>query len=325
MGIRRILIMSFLAALLAACGLNPVDPETEDKLPMLTGDQGIAGVSFQALFPITDIELKPVSGAGALLHVAEVPVGDSVYLFVTPAGKYCIEHYRFKNRDYDVGHLGQCFDVEAGKLSYSGTFTPTMPVLDQLTGGNNGGMEQHDNPGSFALALKQQYPRIAAAAYAAGSDQSVGDLVPAPKPVDYGGVCDLMTGEQASALLGEEVKPGAASRLGNLITCNYLKSDDESVHVIFQVCSDPVADLDDMIGKETLMTGGVMQPIQGFPGKAGTANKKHNYELDVALPDRLMMLVVDGTGRDDVQSAMIAAMQRMLPNVKTLAPDQPCA
>ena len=133
-----------------------------------------------------------------------------------------------------------------------------------------------------------------------------------------------MTTEQASELLGREVDPGTEWGLGNLVSCNYLHSDDVAVHVQFVTCGNQNQYLADNFGKEALMTGGVMQPIHGFPANAGIANKDHNYELNVVLPDRLIVLIVDGTKRDDIVPAMIAAMQKMLPSVKPMPP-KPCA
>lgn len=314
--------VGLMAALVAACATNP---DMEDRLPVLTGDQGIAAVSFESTFDISDVQIVATTGAGGSLRIPAVPTGDSVFLFVTPAGKYCMQHYRFKGHDFNAKQLDQCFDVETGKLSYSGTFSPTMSLVDQIIGGNfmNGGMEQHDNPRAFVSALDQQYPHITAAAYPSGSDQSIGEMKVPAKP-GASGVCDLMTTEQASELLGKGVDPGTEWGLGNLVSCNYLHSDDVSVHVQFVACGDQDQYLTDRFGKEALDTGGIMHPVQGFPGKAGVANKDHNYELNVALPDGLIVLIVDGTKRDDIVPAMIAAMQKILPNIKPMPP-KPCA
>jgi hypothetical protein len=316
--------------MLTAC--SNVQPYTEDRLPALGPNQGIAAIAFTHASDVFAVRIKPISGTGKTLEIPSLPDGESVFLFVTEAGRYCLDHFSSGAGSYYSAKDDQCFDVEVGKIAYGGMYQP-LPGLTILNGsvppeglGHGAVMVDVDDWPGFLRLMRAKYPHIAASAFATKSDVSLAQekLPPPPATPPPSGVCDLMTTEQASELLGKEVKPGVEWKFGNLTTCNYQHSDDESVHVHFEPCSDPNEDLDSSFGKESFATGGVMQPIQGFPGKAGIANKGHNYELNVALPDRMIILIVDGTKREDIVEAMVAAMQRILPNVKPLPP-QPCA
>jgi hypothetical protein len=140
-----------MAAILSACATAPLP---QDQSVTLWPDQGLAAVMIDTLDPISQVTFQQQGGGGKLI-VAAVPPGIGLYLFPTRAGRYCMTRFYYANFDFaaDKGAL-QCFQVLAGKLSYSGTLAPRVedgkPVTRQVL-----------DPQGFRVVLEQRYPTVA--------------------------------------------------------------------------------------------------------------------------------------------------------------------
>lgn len=318
-GIYRTIFLSLGCSLfLQACATHPF---TTDALPTLKPGEGIAGISFDAIEPLKQVRFADVAGNQKLL-IDHVPFGESAFLFVVPAGRYCVE--RYSTSEYgatiETPPDDRCFDVEAGKLSYSGTFTPdfnpgevagTAPYLP--------GMIRKDNPRAFLNALSLNYPHIAAAAFPTDSDRSVAELAP-PGPPPSGGICTLLKQEEAAQLLAMPVAAGTEFNTGVLDACNFLHSDDESVHVMIGSAQGIGAAFQG-VGYDASATGATSWiPILSLGDKASFGCKKSNCEIDVLWHARMLMVVVDGTDRQDIQEAL-TALTRVVFSRWLAAPD----
>lgn len=161
--------------LLQACAMHPM---TTDALPPLKSGEGIAGISFVSMLPLSKVRFYDAAGNQKLL-IDHVPPGQSAFLFVVPAGRYCIERYTIDEYGaiIETPPDDRCFDVEAGKLSYSGTFVPNFtPGETAGTAPYLPGMKRENRPRAFLNALSLSYPHIAAAAFPTGSERSVAEL-----------------------------------------------------------------------------------------------------------------------------------------------------
>lgn len=163
---RNLMAVAMLAVLLAGCGLAPVD---KGQSVSLGPNQGIAAVVLDALNPLVQVTLESSDPKGATLAIPNAPIGVTMYLFVVPAGRYCLSRYSVgmtNVRSDDPGH-GDCFDVVAGKVAYSGHLAPRAFnsggtwVKNQLVGYDIRTLQnfQWDD---FQKMLKDQYPQIAA-------------------------------------------------------------------------------------------------------------------------------------------------------------------
>jgi hypothetical protein len=139
-----------LAALLCGCAAAPLQ---HDQTVSLGSDQGLAAVMIDTLDPLTEVAFRQPDG-GRKLVVAAVPAGINIYLFPIRAGRYCMTGFHFANLDFKMGGAPECFQVSAGRLSYSGTLAPRVedgrPVTHQVM----------DLQG-FRVLLGEQYPTIA--------------------------------------------------------------------------------------------------------------------------------------------------------------------
>lgn len=154
-GIRRVLAVT-LAATLSACAMAPL---ARDQSVTLDADQGLAAVMIDTLDPISQVTFQ---GSSTKLVVASVPPGIGIYLFPARAGRYCLTHFHYANFDFaaDSG-LKQCFQVAAGRLSYSGTLAPRVEDGKPVT-------RQVQDPQGFRVLLEQQYPAVASQFPASG-------------------------------------------------------------------------------------------------------------------------------------------------------------
>ena len=148
---RRWLCMACLAALLGACAGAPLP---QDQSVTLYPDQGLAAVMIDTLDPITQVTFQQ-QGGGSKLIVAAVPPGIGLYLFPTRAGRYCLIRFHYANFDFAAEKRAlQCFQVTAGRLSYSGTLAPRVEEGKPVT-------RQVQDPQGFRVLLEQRYPRVA--------------------------------------------------------------------------------------------------------------------------------------------------------------------
>ncbi|HEY3644910.1 MAG TPA: hypothetical protein VGM16_06175, partial [Gammaproteobacteria bacterium] len=84
-----------------------------------------------------------------------VPPGIGLYLFPTRAGRYCMTGFHYANFDFSAeSGVRQCFEVRAGKLSYSGTLAPRVEDGKPVT-------RQVQDPQGFRVLLEERYPILA--------------------------------------------------------------------------------------------------------------------------------------------------------------------
>lgn len=139
--------------LLAGCGgTDTVKPDQDVSLP--PGD-GIAAVLFHTADQLTAVSIDSIDHKGADIGISFVDKGLNLYVFVVPAGTYCLTRfntgfYRFTQNEA----RGVCFDVLPGKVAYSGTLTP---------GSYDGGVrtDQNYDWAIFEKMFKDQYPKLA--------------------------------------------------------------------------------------------------------------------------------------------------------------------
>lgn len=311
--ISRCFFLSLLACtLLQACATNPI---ATDTLPPLKPGEGIAGISFDTVWELTPVMFGPASGDGPKLRISDVPLGQSAFLFVVPAGRYCLTSYVLAQNGLDMTnfHDDRCFDVEAGKLSYSGTFVPTYDPYEVLTRTHRDGrMTLQDRPRAFLNALSLSYPHIAAAAFPTGSDRSVADLAP-PGPPPSGGICALLSQKEAADILAMPVSDGHEFYMQTVDACNFMHSDDESVHVMVDSAEGRAA-LFKGVGYDAPATGATdWTAVPSLGDKAAFGCKKDNCEVDVLWQGRVLVLVVDGTDRKDIKDALTNLARKIFP------------
>lgn len=162
----RLMQVVGLAALLCGCGLAPID---DDQAVTLGPDQGIAAVVLDALNPISQFTIESTDPKGATIKVPSAPIGVSLYLFVVPAGRYCVSRYSVgmtNIRTDSPGH-GDCFDVVAGKIAYSGNLAPRAFnsggtwVRNELVGYDIRTLQNFEWP-QFEKKLRDEHPVLAA-------------------------------------------------------------------------------------------------------------------------------------------------------------------
>jgi hypothetical protein len=309
----RLVAVSAFILLLQACAA--MDPMTTDALPQLKPGEGIAGIAFDSVWELRSVQFEGDFPGAPKLRVADVPVGESAFLFVVPAGQYCLVSYSLAGKDTGLWSKqdDRCFDVEAGKLSYSGTFVPDFNPLDIIinTRKPSGRMTREDRPRAFLNALSLNYPHIAAAAFPTGSDRSVADLAP-PGVAPSGSVCTLLTQDEAGGLLAKPVRPGSEFNMQTIDACNFMHSDDESVHVLLYTGDDHSSQFAG-IGFEASATGATeWAPVPSLGEKAAFGCKKDHCELDVLWQGRVLALVVDGNERKDIADALTAVTRQVL-------------
>lgn len=143
-----------MSALLPACGLSPVD---QGQPVNLGPDEGVAAIVIDSLDTLSQISFDPVGHDGKTLSIMGAPKGVTLYVFVVPAGTYCVAGFHFGVWSFhasDPKH-GTCFDVLAGKIAYSGNVAP------RAASGTDIRTYQNYNWPAFKDMLKQQYPDLA--------------------------------------------------------------------------------------------------------------------------------------------------------------------
>lgn len=154
-------------SLLSACSTDPI---ATDSVPMLGSGQGIAAVAFHSYVDATEVVIKPMSGSGKQLYIPSVPIGESIFLFVTPSGRYCMHQFHVGPAIFTARADDQCFDVRPGIISYGGTFSPNVNFQGLLIN-LSGGMSSGENVTDFLNLLRKNYPKIAAWALSAPSSR----------------------------------------------------------------------------------------------------------------------------------------------------------
>lgn len=118
----RLLACVTLAVLVAACA----SPVTDREGAGLKGDDGLAAFNF-----VTGVkgnfQIKLSGPFGKLLKMSGVPVGESIYLYELPPGKYCIRAiFLVGSNTYLRSGNPPCFKVSSRKLTYAGTLTNSL-------------------------------------------------------------------------------------------------------------------------------------------------------------------------------------------------------
>lgn len=155
-----------LAVMLAGCGLAPIDKRQSVSLGP---NEGIAAVVTDSLNTLSQVTIEGTDPNSASMKISMAPVGVSMYLFVVPAGHYCLTQYSVGMSlvEMDDKLHGDCFDVVAGKIAYSGNLAPRA-FSSSGTWGKNG-LEgyniktlQNFEWDAFQKKLKEEYPAVAA-------------------------------------------------------------------------------------------------------------------------------------------------------------------
>jgi|SRR5579863_4458 len=151
---RICLTLGVSAALLAGCGIDPVQPNQDVAM---AANYGIAAVVLDTLDPVNNFYIKSADDPKAPeIEVTRVQPGVTLFVYDVPAGSYCVVHYQIANFNIDQNDPthGSCFDVVAGKVAYSGNLAPR---------GHNGKIYIYQNYDwlAFEKMLKEQYPKLA--------------------------------------------------------------------------------------------------------------------------------------------------------------------
>lgn len=139
--------------LLGGCGgVDPVQPDQNVALPE---GYGIAAVGFDTLDSLNAIDIGASDPKGVKLGVNYVDKGVHLFVFAVPSGTYCLRSfhtgfYKF----WTLNPLDDCFDVIAGKVAYSGNYTPRAYGRSVKT------PQMYDWP-TFEKSFKEQYPKLA--------------------------------------------------------------------------------------------------------------------------------------------------------------------
>ncbi len=142
------------SAVLAAC--SSVKPIQQDQPLMLAAGDGLAVVQFNALDQISQVQIVSAHSGGETMNIPSVPVGKSTFLFEVPAGRYCLQRFRVESvLIYHEGQYEGCFVVPAGKVGFSGIYSPRAEHGQIVTG-------QDLDVAKESAELERDYPRIAA-------------------------------------------------------------------------------------------------------------------------------------------------------------------
>jgi hypothetical protein len=144
--------IGLVAVFLAACGTDQVQP---DQDVTLQPGYGIAAVVFDTLDPLNAVSVASRDNKGGQLDIGFVDKGVSLFVYAVPSGSYCLSQfhtgfYRF----WTLDPHDDCFDVVAGKVAYSGNFTPRAYGHSVRTAQN------YDWP-AFEKMFKEKYPKLA--------------------------------------------------------------------------------------------------------------------------------------------------------------------
>jgi hypothetical protein len=301
------LILSLFAV--SACSTTPV---TEDQPPQLRPGQGIAALIINGNGIFTDYVLKPVSGGGKELHIPSSPVGYQLFLFVTNAGKYCMNRFRVGHSYVIAKRDDQCFDVAAGKLSYGGVFTP-YEGWSSSKAWYIGGMSRDNNWALFWKLLRSNFPKIAASTYA--SQDFIPPTTKSVRKKYTNSICDMFSIEDAEMLLGMSVSTGKEMSIYAYRSCNYVHSENKAVHVavnedgtkeIFQhfTVSNPADGWSDWA------------PIDGLGREAKITSKGDILQLAILIQNKIVFITVEGSLRTDIMTAMRSAAKIFLTNLQ---------
>lgn len=143
------------AIALAGCGLAPIEKGQPVKLGP---NDGIAAVVIDSLDNLDQMMIQGTDKNGITLKISNAPVGLHLYVFVVPAGTYCLSRFSlgFATIEQNDQKHGVCFDVIAGKIAYSGNLAP------RAYGQNDLRTDQEYDWKAFEAKLKAEYPDLAA-------------------------------------------------------------------------------------------------------------------------------------------------------------------
>lgn len=155
---RKTVTSVFTAILTTIClaGCASIAPIQQDQTIVLGEGQGLAAVAFNIPDTIRQVYIQPADHKGNKIEINSIAKGESIFLFVVPAGRYCLEQFHtlfFKFEGQGYGEV--CFQVPAGKLGYSGELSPTSAFNGVM-------MHQDYDAATFHALLRSKYPKIAA-------------------------------------------------------------------------------------------------------------------------------------------------------------------
>lgn len=147
----RMLAATALAVLLASCGTAPLQ---QDQPVYLAPGQGLAAVTFDTLDPLSQMVIEPATSGGSKLSLPSVPAGRHIYLFPVNAGRYCFTRFQYGSWNFFSKDQGNCFEVKAGELGYSGTLAPRVEDKQVY-------VHQVMDVDGFRSLMTAQYPIVA--------------------------------------------------------------------------------------------------------------------------------------------------------------------
>jgi hypothetical protein len=310
--IKRKFPVSFVATVLLAISGCSTNQPINDVVPKLQPGQGLAAIVIDTGQPISQVIVTPDSGSEKPLFIPSVPTGKHLYLFVADVGMYCMHHFDARNSSFNAKADDQCFNVDKGKISYGGVYTPFVGFSFSLSA--FGAVSQSEDWDSFWSLLRSTYPNIAASA-APPTPETTAKKQPPAQPPSPTGICGLLSEEDASALLGVEVGP--AQEDDTLIpTCTYTHSDQQAVHVSTILRGDLNGGTMDAVTPDHHYGWASWTAIPGLGDDARFTSRGSTYELLVLGKKKfILMVTVEGVQINDMQDAMThiakAAMSKL--------------
>lgn len=301
-----------LALFLEGCSTGPI---SEDRMPKLEADQGIAAVVIDSAVGVSQITIVPISGNGKKLFIPSANEGiREIFLFVTPAGRYCMHQFSAGYYFYTAKSDDQCFDVLPGKMSYGGDYVPFTPIY-QFTGParvlttSEGGMKQSENRDDFLSLLSYSFPNIAANTLTAGEQKTADEIAAAQSTK---GLCGVLGSDNAAVLLGVSVRVGLPTA-GYASACTFSHSDQQAVHLGVMQGPDVDEKRFDVLTSVDKFSGWIdWTPVVGLGRKASMGKKGNVCELMILLEKSIVALTVEGSQRDDVEAAMVVVARQIL-------------
>jgi hypothetical protein len=157
--------------LLQACSSTAVNPT---QSLVLGPGEGYAAIQLDLGEPNKEL-LFASQDTEQHIQIDDPPAGRSLYLFPVPAGRYCMSMYyiagRAAGQKLYPKNMG-CFEIESGKLTFSGFLTPAL-----ISGNTAVGQIRDDAAGQ--AELRRRHPEIASRYFGAAPEGGA----PAPAPV----------------------------------------------------------------------------------------------------------------------------------------------
>ena len=161
-------VMAVIAVGVSVSGCGTATIEKGQQIT-LGPNEGIAAVVMDALNPLSQITFEGTDKGGTTIKIPSAPIGVTMYLFAVPAGHYCLSRYaagmtEITSTDQENG---DCFDVVAGKIAYSGNLAPRAFnssgtwIRNQLVGYDIRTLQNFEWA-AFEKRMQDEYPDLVA-------------------------------------------------------------------------------------------------------------------------------------------------------------------